>query len=79
MNLTERIDTLKALDLIMRGLNDEELFNSWITYGIEDECKDYAYYATDETFAEMLTLFCSLMKTATKEAGALYFDGIISK
>lgn len=78
INYTTRIQALQAMDTIMRGLNDEDLFMQWLTYGIEDACTDYDYYCDDQVFSDMLSEFCRIMKTATECKGALYIDNIVS-
>ena len=79
MDKQTRYEFLKAMDTIARAFNDEDIFMDWITYGIEDGCTDYSYYDADDIFQNMLTEFCYLMKIATRENGALYVDGILSR
>lgn len=84
MNIKERIEIVKAMDLLCRQINDEEVFMTWLIYGVADgdvkigdderlEC----YVDDDERFAELLGLFLSMMSRA-KEDG-LYVDGVLSK
>lgn len=79
MNKQARYEALKAMDIIARSFNDEDLFMEWLTYGIEDECTDYSYYDADDIFQNTMTVFCNLMKYATQEKGALYIDGVLSR
>lgn len=85
MNIKERIEIVKAMDLLCRQINDEEVFMGWLTYGVADgdveigdderlEC----YVDDDERFAELLGLFLSMMSRA-KKSGGLYADRVLSK
>ena len=74
-----RLDALRAMDLIARSLNDEDFFNQWITYGIEDECKDYNGYLSDDIFRDIMTEFCEVIHNATAEKGAIFIDNICSE
>ena len=86
-DLNKRIEMVKAMETIMRSLNDEEIFEAWLMGGVADgdikedtEDEDIAYYCKDETFSELMNLFCRLMKRATSNGvtGALYCNGICS-
>lgn len=85
MNIKERIEIVKAMDLLCRQINDEEVFMTWLIYGVADgdveigdderlEC----YVDDDERFAELLGLFLSMMSRA-KKSGGLYADRVLSK
>ena len=92
MNVAERIKMVKAMEFIARQVNDEEVFESWLTLGVADEdiiYGDLAYkkedaiyhlssYIEDDNFAELMELFLSLM-TAAKKSGGLYCDNVVSK
>lgn len=36
MNIKERIEIVKAMDLLCRQINDEEVFMTWLIYGVAD-------------------------------------------
>lgn len=93
MKLDERIKMVKAMEYIARQVNDEEVFDLWLTLGVADgdieygdlsayenlENDDAAWYADDDKiFAELMELFLDLMKSA-KRSGGLYCDGVVSK
>lgn len=85
MNIKERIEIVKAMDLLCRQINDEEVFMTWLIYGVadgdveigDDECLE-CYVDDDERFAELLGLFLSMMSRA-KKSGGLYADRVLSK
>lgn len=93
MNKVERIKAIKAMEFLARQINDEEIFESWLIYGIADGDIEYgdlsikdedfetygtAYYAEDKNFAELMNLFLRIMARA-KKSGGLYCDGITDK
>ena len=86
----ERIKMVKAMEYIARNLNDEEIFEEWLTYGVADgdieygnlcvEAEDFdefGYFIEDKHFAELMGLFLYMMKRAYK-SGGLYCDGVVS-
>lgn len=81
----KRQDLVRAMDLIARSLNDEELIEQWLIYGVadgdidEDTTDEYLemYCSKDEDFAELIDLFTNLMKES-RASGGIYFDGIVS-
>lgn len=89
MSKTERIKMVKAMEYIMRNLNDEEIFyNYWLTTGVGDGDIEYGdldggadetldYYIEDDTFADLMDTFCRTMAKARK-SGGLYCDDIVS-
>lgn len=48
--IMSRMEQLKAMDEFMHSVNDEELIDSWLTYGVPDEAseEDYRFIAEDE-------------------------------
>lgn len=83
--MKERIAIIKAMELLARAVNDEEIFMMWLRCGVADgDIKDNTadeeleWYAEDETFAELMSTFLDLMSEAKKDGG-LYVDGITSK
>ena len=91
MNKVERMSMVKAMEFIARNLNDEEIFEGWLVYGVADGDIRYGdvavnrddeemldCYIQDEAFAELMQLFLSLMAKA-RNSGGLYCDHIVSK
>lgn len=91
MNITERIQAVKAMEFLARQINDEGIFESWLIDGVADGDIEYGdlaqrkddaemldYYTEDDNFAELLGSFLYCMKRAAK-SGGLYCDGITSK
>ena len=84
----ERTRMIKAMEFIIRNVNDEELIMPWLMNGVADgdiEYGDFApcdenmeYYIEDDEFSEMMGLFLRLMSKANKDGG-LYCGGVVSK
>lgn len=81
----ERVDMVRAMEMIARAVNDELVFEYWLVFGVADGDIDETttddeleYYVEDETFAEIMDTFLNLMVRA-KKSGGLYFNGIVSK
>lgn len=95
MNLDERTMMIIAMETIARRINDEDVFEFWLSNGIPDGdidvfndtydyIKAYVYdtYSDDEAYADLMDSFVYMMKLATKGnafKGALYSDGIVSR
>lgn len=63
--IKNRIEQLKAMDAFMHSLNDEELIDSWLTYGVPDEASedDYRFIAEDEeAYRECVMIFKRTVK-----------------
>lgn len=57
--------TLKAMDAFIDAIGDEEILETWLTYGIPDcaNDSDFDYIATyDEEYSSVLALFKSIVK-----------------
>ena len=91
MDKVERIKMVKAMEFIARNLNDEEIFETWLTVGVGDGDIEYGSlaiesddldlldcYIDDVTFADLMDTFLYMMKAAVK-SGGLYCDGVVSK
>lgn len=85
MKLHERAEMIRAMEKIVRSVNNEEVFDLWLSMGVADgdingreTDEDLDFYADDENFSELMELFLDVMKMA-KEDGGLYFDGVVSK
>ena len=48
-NVAERVELLKAMDVVIRSLNDEEVMDLWLTNGVPDgaDDSDYEFIAED--------------------------------
>ena len=87
MNKEERLAMVKAMETIARNLNDEEVFEVWLTDGVadgdgEDDNELMWYAEDDDTFADLMDTFAYVMKIALKghdRRGVFYCDGISSK
>lgn len=85
MNLKERAELVRAMELIARSVNDEEAFMLWLSLGVADgdidedtEDDELECYCEDDTLSDLMTVFLNLMDSARKDGG-LYCDGIVSK
>lgn len=90
MDKKERIEVLKAMDTVVRHLNDESVIEPWLESGVPDGTEtdeDYALYIDDDEFADIMDTFTFVMGLAAgrefrkEEArrGTFYCDGVISK
>ena len=90
MNIPERIKMVKAMEFIARQINDEMVFDHWLTGGVADGDIEYGdltvnaddaelldYYLEDENFKDLMQLFLRLMASAKKNGG-LYADGVVA-
>lgn len=91
-NKVERISMVKAMEFVVRNLNDEELIMPWLMNGVadgdveyngnvsltEDDMENLEWYIDDEHFADLMHLFLRLMKAAAK-SGGLFCDGVVDK
>lgn len=89
-NIQARREMVRAMDTVIRNLDDEDFIESWLAVGVEDHDGDLTdeeidFYCEDTNFADLMYLFCRLMNKATnydRECnfdGTLYCDGIVSK
>lgn len=83
--IKQRLTMIRAMETVARCINDEEVFEDWLTLGVadgdinEDTVDDeLTYYTSDENFAEVMGVFLKCMKSVSK-SGGLYCDGVISK
>lgn len=53
-NVAERVELLKAMDVVVRSLNDEEVMDLWLTNGVPDGAdeSDYEFIAEDVAIPE---------------------------
>lgn len=84
MNLKERAKVVRAMDLLCRCINDEDVFMPWLSVGVADgditsetTDEDLEWYCEDDNFAELMYYFLRRMKYAAKDG--LYVDGVVSE
>ena len=80
-----RCEIVRAMETLGRCINDEEVFETWLIYGVadgditEDTTDDeLECYIEDEAFAGLMNMFTAIMRDAHL-SGGLYIDGIVSK
>jgi hypothetical protein len=81
-----RADVVRAMDIMISCINDEDIMESWLMVGVADgdirtettnEEIEELGYTDDKTFSELMTLFLKLMSRAGNDGG-LFCDGIVS-
>ncbi len=84
MNKKERCAIVRAMDLLARAINDEDIFEAWLIEGVADgdieedtTDEELDYYIEDEAFADLMDLFLHIMSKA-KKSGGLYVDRVVS-
>lgn len=88
MNKKERLALVKSMEFIMRNLNDESLFMSWLAIGVGDEDIEYGnmslsnseienleYYLEDDNLKYLIEAFLSIISRAKKSG--IYCDGVL--
>lgn len=91
MDKIERVKMVKAMEFIARQINDEGVFDGWLSNGVadgdieygdliatEEDAENLEYYIRDEDFPELMACFLRRMEGA-KRSGGLYCDGKVSK
>lgn len=90
MKTSEREKMLKAMEFIARQINDEDVFDPWLMYGIADGDIEYGdldttehdvnleCYMEDDSFKDIMTVFLRRMVQAWN-SGGLCCDGVTSK
>lgn len=85
--MQERIKMVRAMDTIIRNLNDEDYIIPWLICGVADgditdntTDEELEYYCENDIFSELMELFLKIIKNATKDGvkATLYCDGIKS-
>jgi hypothetical protein len=83
---------VKAMEYLARQINDEDIFETWLSLGVadgdipygqlevqpQDEEDLYTYFEDNDDFANLMDLFLRVMSEALKSDG-LYCDNIVSK
>ena len=86
-NYFARIRMVKAMEEIIRNLNDEGEIERWLIYGVADgdisentPDEDLMFYVeNDERFADLMNTFAKIMKSACKTIkGTFYCDYVCS-
>ena len=86
INLKERVSVIRAMDTIVRSLNDERDILWWLDSGVPDgeintETTDEELYwlvDDDESFADIMSTFIKIMKRQPVN-GAMWVDNVLSK
>lgn len=85
MKLAERAKVVRAMETIVRCVNNEDYIEAWFMCGVADgditentNDTDLEYYCERENFAELMGLFLRIMNRARKDGG-LYCDKVVSK
>lgn len=70
ITVENNIELLKAMDVVVRYLNDEEAIEPWLMYGVPDEADDddYEYIASnDELMNDTCACFGRIIRMASKD------------
>lgn len=74
MNLSKRANFVRAMEMIVRSLNDEGMINGWLMCGVADgdingkeTDEELEYYCDDENFADLMACFCRTMRRALND------------
>lgn len=87
INLDERVKMVKCMEFIARHINDENILDGWLMYGVDDGAIDFGdlsdemdldmmFYIEEHTLSELMQTFLECMKKAKKDG--LYCDGVLS-
>ena len=63
-----RVEVLKAMNLLASMLNDEDVTDEWLTYGIPDGTDDDAMinYVDDESYHDFVATFLNVLSRAKR-------------
>lgn len=85
MKLKERAEVVRAMETMVRCINNEDYIMPWLSIGVADgdinndtTDEDLECYCEDDNFADLMSLFLRLMSKA-KENGGLYCDRVTSE
>ena len=86
INLKERVSVIRAMDIIVRSLNDERDILWWLDSGVPDgeineKTTDEELYwlvDDDESFADIMSTFVKIMRRQPVN-GAMWVDNVLSK
>lgn len=85
----ERIKAVKSMEFLARQINNENIFETWLTMGPADgdiqygdltsnNSEDLEYYIEDNEFRDLMKTFLNVMSQA-KEDGGLYCGTVCTK
>lgn len=80
----ERIEVVRAMDLLVRCCNDEDIIIPWLMNAVADGDAEMSdeyiaeYYCDDNAFRELTECFLRRMQDVVK-SGGLYCDGIVTR
>lgn len=87
MNAITRKKIVLAMEMLVRGVNNENFLEPWLMCGVADgdipmdstDVNDVDdWYIEDDNFATLMGVFLRVMSYA-KQDGGLYIDDIVSK
>ena len=86
INLKERVSVIRAMDTIVRSLNDERDILWWLDSGVPDgeintETTDEELHwlvDDDESFADIMSTFIKIMRRQPVN-GAMWVNNVLSK
>lgn len=86
MDTKKRCEVVRAMELLARAVNNEDIFYSWLIVGVADgdigpNTTDedlICYIEDDEDFADLMDTFLVLMRNAYEDGG-LHVDDVVSK
>lgn len=94
MNIKERKAVVLAMEILARNINDEDVFEGWLSCGVADGDINYQHaviavgdigeemvdewYVEDCNFANLMDTFLRCMRKASK-SGGLYCDGMVTE
>jgi hypothetical protein len=86
MDLKSRVATVRAMDEVIRSLNDENKMMTWLMYGVPDgeideDTKDEDLrwlVESDAGFADLMYWFIRIMNKVSPNGG-MWVDGVCSK
>lgn len=86
INLKERVTVIRAMDTIVRSLNNEEYLMWWLEMGVPDgeinnkTTDEELYWLVDEDegFADIMSTFIKIMRKQPIN-GAMWVDNVLSK
>lgn len=90
IDVDERIKMIKAMEFITRHINNENVFDRWLVFGVADgdieygdlsvldtDVEDMEYWLDNSNFSELMQEFLDCMRDARK-SGGLYCDSVVS-
>lgn len=89
--LFDRYNFIKAMEIIIRNINNEEYIFDWLREGIADgdlnynsfgfsadELLNLEFYNDDEEFKNLIVLFLNIISKAATDGG-LYNSGVVGE